>query len=181
MDGPTHLAVGLLKKPHGVKGDALVLPLTDEPDVVFRAGRTLAVLDRDGRPTGDEVVVTRSRAYQRAWLLHFEGVEERGHVDALRQRCLGMAMDEARPLEAGEFYLHELVGLLVETADGTLVGDVTEVVEAPAGWLLNVAGAGGAAGAGREHLIPFAAGVVRRVDRGSRRIVISPPDGLLEL
>jgi 16S rRNA processing protein RimM len=175
MTGPTHLAVGLLKKPHGVKGDALVYPLTDEPETVFRVGRVLAVLDREGQPTGAEVVVTKSRWYHRAWLVHFEGMEDRPALEALRERYLGMTVGEARPLEPGEFYLHELVGLRVETKDGDVVGDVTAVVEAPQGWLLNVKGAA------REHLIPFNAGVVRRVDRTERRVVVTPPPGLLEI
>jgi 16S rRNA processing protein RimM len=175
MAGPTHLAVGLLKKPHGVKGDALVYPLTDEPEAVFRVGRILAVLDRDGLPTGAEVVVTKSRWYHRAWLVHFQGMDDRPALDALRERYLGMTVGEARPLEPGEFYLHELVGLRVETREGDVVGDVTAVVEAPQGWLLNVKGAA------REHLIPFVAGVVRRVDRAEQRIVVTPPAGLLEI
>ncbi|MBI1722391.1 MAG: ribosome maturation factor RimM [Gemmatimonadetes bacterium] len=175
MAGPTHLAVGLLKKPHGVKGDALVFPLTDEPEAVFRTGRTLAVLDRGGQPTGQEVIVTRSRAYHRAWLVHFEGMEDRTALEVLRERYLGLAVGEARPLEPGEFYLHELVGLRVETKEGEAVGDVTAVVEAPQGWLLNVKGAS------REHLIPFTAGVVRRVDRAEKLVVVTPPAGLLEI
>lgn len=175
MDGPTHLVVGLLRKPHGVKGDALVLPLTDEPARVFQVGRVLSVLDREGRPSGARVVVARSRAYQRAWLLHFEGMDERGPLDGLCERYLGIAAAEARPLESGEYYLHELVGLSVETTDGGTVGAVTDVFEAPQGWLLNVAHAG------RERLIPFAGNVIRRVDRAERLIVIAPPEGLLEL
>ena len=46
MSGPTHLVVGLLKKPHGIKGEALIYPVTDEPEAVFRVGRILAVVDR---------------------------------------------------------------------------------------------------------------------------------------
>lgn len=175
MDGPTHLAVGLLKKPHGVKGDALVFPLTDEPEAVFRVGRILAVLDRQGRPTGAEVVVERSREYHRAWLLHFEGMDARAALDALRERYLGLALGEVRPLTDGEFYIHELVGLTVAVHGGEVVGEVKAVIEAPQGWLLSVAGGA------REHLIPFRAGVVRRVDRGARLVEITPPEGLLEI
>lgn len=175
--GPTHLAVGLLKKPHGVKGDALVFPLTDAPEAVFHAGRVLAVLDEQGRPTGETLTVARGRGYQRAWLVHFAGIEDRVGLEAIRQRYLGIAAQEARPLAPGEFYLHELVGLRVELLDHTAVGTVREVLEAPQGWLLGVAREGG----GKDHLIPFAAGVVRRVDRGAGTIVIEPPDGLLEL
>lgn len=177
MAGPTHLVVGLLKKPHGVKGDALVLPLTDAPEAVFGAGRVLAVLDGQGRPTGETLTVARGRGHHRAWLVHFVGIEDRGGLETVRERYLGIAAGEARPLAAGEFYLHELVGLRVELWDRTTVGTVREVFEAPQGWLLGVAREGG----GKDHLIPFAAGVVRSVDRGAGTIVIEPPDGLLEL
>jgi 16S rRNA processing protein RimM len=173
---PTHLAVGLLKKPHGVKGDVLVYPLTDAPDVVFTAGRVLAVLDREGRPVGDEVQVVRARAYQRAWLVHFRGMENREALEALRERYLGIPAGEARPLKEGEFYLHELIGLAVELKDKTPVGVVSDVYEAPQGYLLGVKNE-----AGKEHLVPFNPGFVRRVDRAERRVVITPPDGLLEL
>ncbi len=175
MSQPTHLAVGLLKKPHGVKGDVLVYPLTDAPELVFTAGRVLALLDREGQLVGSAVVV-RARAYHRAWLVHFEGVEDREALEALRERYLGIAVGEARPLGEGEFYLHELIGLAVELLDKTPVGLVRDVYEAPQGYLLGVRAEGG-----KEHLVPFNPGIVRRVDRAERRVVITPPDGLLEL
>jgi 16S rRNA processing protein RimM len=173
--GPTHLVVGLLKKPHGVKGDALIYPVTDEPDAVFAPGHRLVVLDREGRTTGRELLIARSRAYHRGWLLHFEGIEVREGLDELRERHLAIPAEEARPLEAGEYYLHELVGLKVATAAGAPVGVVAQVVEAPQGWLLDVAGPE------RHHLIPFSAAVVDRVDRALGVVVISPPEGLLEI
>jgi len=174
VDGPTHLVVGLLKKPHGIQGDALVYPVTDEPDEVFAPGRRLALLDRDGRATGRELVIQRSRAYHRAWLLHFEGIETREALTELRERHLAIPLAEARALEDGEFYMHELVGLSVETVTGGSVGAVAAVIEAPQGWLLEVTGNG------KSHLIPFTRGMVARVDR-AQRIVITPPAGLLEL
>ncbi len=177
MDGPTHLVVGLLKKPHGVKGEALVYPVTDEPEAVFRAGRILVVVDRDGRPTGETVVVKRARAFHRAWLLHFEGFEDRTPVEALRERHLALRPEDVRELGPGEFYYHELVGMVVETggAGGAEVGVVDEVLDAPQGPMLVVKGGA------KEHLLPFAPWLVRRVDRGARRIEIAPPPGLLEV
>lgn len=173
--GPTHLAVGLLKKPHGIKGDVLVYPVTDQPDQVFREGRRLVVLDKQGVPTGREVVVQRGRAYHRAWLVHFEGFEDRPALEALRDVFLGIEVGEARPLAEGEFFLHELVGLAVQTADKAPVGMVTEVIEAPQGMLLAVQGES------KQHLIPFRADIIRRVDREARMVTVNPPVGLLEL
>jgi 16S rRNA processing protein RimM len=175
MDGPTHLVVGLLKKPHGVKGEALIYPVTDEPESIFVIGRRLAVLDGEGRATGRELVISRCRPYHRGWLLQFEGIETREALREMRERHLAIPAGAARPLVEGEFYLHELVGLRVATAEGEAVGVVEEVVEAPQGWLLDVAGPE------RRHLIPFTGAVVERVDRGERLVVITPPAGLLEL
>jgi 16S rRNA processing protein RimM len=175
VDRPTHLVVGLVKKPHGIKGEVLVYPATDEPEAVFVPGRSLAVLDREGRDSGLEVIVARARAYQRAWLLRIEGIGTREQVEWLRERLLGLRAEEARPLEPGEFYHHELVGLRVETEDGVSVGTVADVIEAPQGLLLSVVGES------REHLVPFVSGVVRRVDRATGVVVIAPPAGLLEV
>lgn len=175
MDRPTHLVVGLVKKPHGIKGEVLVFPASDEPETVFVPGRTLAVLEQDGRATGGEVVIVKARPFHRAWLLHLEGMETREPVEALRQKLLGLRAEEARALEPGEFYYHELVGLRVEAEDGQVVGTVAEVIEAPQGVILDVAGAA------KHHLVPFVSRVVRRVDREGGVLVIAPPPGLLEV
>jgi 16S rRNA processing protein RimM len=63
----------------------------------------------------------------------------------------------------------------VETEDGRVVGTVTDVIEAPQGLILNVAGEV------KQHLVPFVSRVVRRVDREAGVVVIDPPEGLLEV
>ena len=175
MERPAHLVVGLVKKPHGLQGEVLVYPATDEPETVFVPGRVLAVLDRDGRATGREIVIARARAFHRAWLLGLEGVGTREQIDPLREKYLGLRAEEARPLEPGEYYYHELVGLRVETEGGRVVGAVADVIEAPQGLILSVDGEG------KQHLVPFVSRVVRRVDREAGVVVIAPPEGLLEV
>ena len=176
MTAPTHLAVGLLKKPHGVKGDVLIFPLTDAPEQVFTVGRTLSLLDRQGRLTGGELLIEKSRSYHRAWLVHFKGVNDRTALEALREKHLGIPVGEARPLEEGEFYLHELVGLKVLEKDKSEVGLVHAVYDAPQGYLLGVRSE-----TGKEHLIPFTPEIIRRVDREKKLVVVTPPPGLLDL
>ena len=94
MERPAHLVVGLVKKPHGLQGEVLVYPATDEPETVFVPGRVLAVLERDGSATGREIVIERARAYQRAWLLRLEGVGTREPIDGLREKYLGLRTEE---------------------------------------------------------------------------------------
>nr|NIP82651.1 16S rRNA processing protein RimM [Gemmatimonadota bacterium]NIQ58566.1 16S rRNA processing protein RimM [Gemmatimonadota bacterium]NIU78888.1 16S rRNA processing protein RimM [Gammaproteobacteria bacterium]NIX47565.1 16S rRNA processing protein RimM [Gemmatimonadota bacterium]NIY11936.1 16S rRNA processing protein RimM [Gemmatimonadota bacterium] len=75
----------------------------------------------------------------------------------------------------GEYYYHQLLGLEVETVDGEVVGRVREVYETEPRHLLEVKGGG------RVRLIPFDRRIVRSVDPEARRLVIDPPEGLLEL
>ncbi len=55
-----YLAVARFRKPHGLKGEALIYPLTDEPDAVFVPGRVLVPVDEEGRPMGLEVVIHKA-------------------------------------------------------------------------------------------------------------------------
>jgi 16S rRNA processing protein RimM len=75
-----------------------------------------------------------------------------------------------------EFHDHELVGLAVVLGDGTPLGAVTEVIHGPAGDLLAIAREGAA-----EALVPFIHEFVPEVDVPAGRVVVTPPEGLLEL
>jgi 16S rRNA processing protein RimM len=75
-----------------------------------------------------------------------------------------------------EFHDHELVGLAAVLGDGTPLGSVTEVVHGPAGDLLAIAREGGG-----EVLVPFIREFVPEVDVAGGRVVLTPPEGLLDL
>jgi 16S rRNA processing protein RimM len=174
---PAHLVVGHLSKPHGTRGELVVWPLTDRPDEVFAPGRRLLL----GTDTGEagqpptEVVVEASRPHKRGVLIRLEGVADRNAAEALVTRYLLIPAEETEALEEGEFFYHQLLGLTVETAEGVVVGRVREVYETDPTHLLEVKGAGAV------HLIPLSRRIVTRVDVEAGRLVIEPPEGLLEL
>ncbi|HEX5385862.1 MAG TPA: ribosome maturation factor RimM [Gemmatimonadales bacterium] len=172
---PPLVAVGRLRKPHGLKGEMTLFPLTDDPAMVLAAGRTVWVIDLEGRTVGGPLEIERSRSYHRAWLLKFRGVDERDALDPWRDRFLGAPAAELAPPADGEVYLHELEGFAVKLADGTPLGLVSGVYDLPAGVMLEVQGPE------REFLLPFKREFVREVDRAGRRLVVALPDGLLDL
>jgi 16S rRNA processing protein RimM len=174
---PAHLVVGHLSKPHGTRGELVVWPLTDRPDEVFAPGRRL-VLGTDKGEAGQpprEVVVAASRPHKRGVLVRLEGVMDRNAAEALVTRYLLIPAYESEELEEGEFYYHQLLGLTVETADGVELGRVREVYETEPTHLLEVKGEG------VLHLIPLSRRIVTLVDVQARRLVIDPPEGLLDL
>lgn len=172
---PRHLAVARLRKPHGLKGEITVFPLTSNPETVFGAGRSLWVVDLGGMVVGGPLVVERGRAYHRQWLLKFRGVDSRDALEPWRGSFLGVPAAELPGPAADEVYLHELEGFAVELEDGTAVGLVSKLYELPAGLMLEVQGPE------REFLLPYKREFVREVDRDARRLTVALPDGLLDL
>lgn len=173
-DAPRHLAVARLRRPHGLKGEVTIFPLTDDPETVFAPGRALWMLDLEGQVVGGPLAIERSRAYHREWLVKFQGVESRDALEPWRGRFLGLPAEELAPPAEGEVYLHELEGFAVRLEDGTAVGLVSGVYELPGGVMLEVQGAR------REFLLPFKREFVRDVDRAGRRLTVAPPPGLIE-
>ncbi|HEU5357487.1 MAG TPA: ribosome maturation factor RimM [Gemmatimonadales bacterium] len=171
--GSRHLVVGRLRKPHGLKGEYTVFPLTDRPEEVFVAGRRLERWDLGGAVLG-EVQVERAKGYHREWLLKFRDVEDRVALDQWRGQFLAAAVEELAPPAEGEVYLHELAGFSVRGPDGVPVGLVSGVYELPQGLMIEVQGPK------REFLLPFRKEFVTAVDRAERRLSVVVPDGLVE-
>jgi 16S rRNA processing protein RimM len=154
-----HLVVGRLRKPHGLKGDCAVFPLTDEPEAVFAPGRALWLKDLAGELVAGPLVVERSRSYHREWLVAFRDHLRIEAVEPWRGHFLVAEAAELRPPDDGEVYLHELAGFAVKDAAGTALGLVTGVLEVPGGLMLEVQGPK------REFLLPFRKEFVGELDR----------------
>ena len=168
------VVVGRLRKPHGLKGDCNLFPLTDSPETIFAPGREVWVVDLEGAAVAGPLTVERSRSYHRQWLVKFVGVEHRDALEPFRAHFLGVPQESLGPLGEDEVYLHELDGFSVRLADGTALGLVSAVYELPAGLMIEVQGPK------REFLLPYKKEFVQQVDRAGRRLVVSPPEGLLE-
>jgi len=175
---PESLVVGHVTKPHGTKGEIFVWPLTDRPEDVFGPGRQVQVEDDDDpihEPVGP-LTIEAVRPFKRGLLVKFAGRNQREAVEELAQRYLQIPIEEVAPLEDGEVFYHQLIGLQVVTAEGETVGKVREVYDTGPTHLLEVRRT-----AGGQVLIPFTERVVKKVDVDAGVMTIKPPPGLLEL
>ena len=174
MAGARHLVVGRLRKPHGLKGDCTLFPLTGEPETVLAPGRAVWLVGLDGETVAGPLIIERSRSYHREWLVKFEGADGREALEPWRGLFLAVPAEELTPLEEGEVYLHDLAGFSVRLPDDTPLGLVSSVYELPAGVMIEVQGPK------REFLLPYKKEFVQQVDREARRLVVTPPEGLIE-
>jgi len=167
------LVIGRIIRPHGVRGDLICEVRTDEPDERFVAGSVLVTDPAEHGPVKLEYV----RWYQGRLLITLEGVADRDAAEALRGVLLCVdSADITEPEDPEEFRDHDLVDLRVEDTDGTVIGNVTRVEHGPAHDMLVVRRDGD-----KPALIPFIHAMVPTVDVPGGRIVVTLPDGLLDL
>jgi 16S rRNA processing protein RimM len=164
--------VGRVARPHGIRGQVIVNPETDFVEERFRAGATLWTRSAQG---DEQLKVTSARVQNGRPVIAFEGFSTIEEVERLAGLDLRVPEEELRPLDAGVYYHHQLVGCVVETVAGERVGDVVRVEGGAAGSLLVVGGTL------EEVLIPLAAEICVEIDVGHKRIRINPPDGLLDI
>ena len=177
-DGPRFLAVGHIVKPHGIKGEFLVLPLTDHPQNTYKPGVILHLGNADSANPDPELPalqLDQARPYRNGYIVSAEDITDRNNSEPLRGYYLFREVSALEPLDDGEFFYHQLLGIKVQTSTGTVVGEVTEIYELDPNDILRVQGHKG------EIMIPFSKEIVLKVNADEKYIVIDPPDGLLDL
>jgi 16S rRNA processing protein RimM len=170
------VTVGRVARPHGRHGDVIVDPLTDFPESRFQIGAVLYA-ERDGQVAGMTVRVVRF--HRGRPIIGLEGIETISEAEALGRTELRVPASELRRLPEGQFYHHDLIGCQVVTRAGRPVGTVRGIEEGPGPHRLVVRD--DRDDADDDILVPLVEEICVHVDPSSRRIVIDPPEGLLEL
>lgn len=172
MDWDDMVLVGIVARTHGNRGEVIVNLTTDFAEERFTAGATLFMRQADREPA--PVTLTSVRFHQGRPILGLVGVDSISAAEAFQGAELRIPASEQAPLPDGFYYHNDLVGCEVVTADGATIGRVGKVEGEMATSRLVVRGQRG------EVLIPLAQEICR-VDIAARRIVVTPPEGLLEL
>jgi 16S rRNA processing protein RimM len=167
------VSIGEIVRPHGLAGSVRVMPLTDRPERF--QGLTECVLWDVAREERERRRILATERRGVAVIVSLDGCRSVEAASALVGRLIAVPEAEALPLAPGQFYPWQLEGCRVRTEAGEEIGEVTGIESSAAHALWVVRGASG------EHLIPAVPEIVLDVDLADRRVVIRPPEGLLEL
>jgi len=162
---PEYVTIGQILAPWGIKGKLKVTVVTDFPQ---RFAPCSKIYINHQPMTIDAAEWRKGKAIIK--LSSIDSIEE---AQRLRGQPIEIHHSQLQPLPEGQYYHFQLIGLEVETTQGELLGNITEILTAESNDIYVVSGDRG------EILIPAIDDVVKSIDRNKGRIVIEPIEGLL--
>jgi 16S rRNA processing protein RimM len=170
---PRYLAVGQVLGAHGLNGELKVLLLTDDPSRFGRLNRVYL------GPDGAQPVpwaLDGYRLHKGRALLQLAECKDRDAAQAMRGALVQVPLEEAIPLEEGEYFEHQILGLEVWTSAGEHLGTVEEIIYTGSNEVYVVRGPGAEK---QDILIPAIEDVVLQVDPEAGRLIVELPSGLV--
>ena len=157
-------AVAKILTPHGVRGEVKLLPLTDFPHR-FAQTEFLLLADRT------KLYLESVRMQKNAILVKFRGLDTPEDWSPLRNKELFVTEDELMPLPAGQYYIHQIVGLEVVDEQEQILGRVTDVLQTGSNDVYVVKTTDG-----KELLLAAIDSVVKEIDIAAGRMRVIVPE-----
>ena len=165
------VAIAKIVRTRGLRGEVVAELLTDFPERFEGLEEVMAVFENGDRR---ELKIERFFFQKDRIVLKFAGVDSIETAESLRDTEVCISEAEAVELEEDEYFDWELEGCEVETVEGEKIGTVREVLRTGGTEVLIIDGAE------RELMIPFAESICTEVDVEGKRVIVDPPEGLLE-
>ena len=157
------IVIGRVGAAHGIHGELRIIPLTDFPER-FPALREVMV--------GDELLHIESVKPQgKNFLMRFREYAVREDAQRLTGRLLTVARAEAAPLDEGEYYVFDIVGLTVYDEENNELGTVENVLRTGSNDVYAVRDA-----EGHELLVPALRTVVQNIDTAGGCMTVRLPE-----
>lgn len=164
--------VGKIINTHGIKGEVKILATTDFVSQRFVPGKNLYI---ERQCDLLKVKIKTVRRFKQFYLLSFFEYSDLTAVEKFKNARLLIAETQQAPLEAGNFYYHQIVGLKVVDQKQGVIGQIKEIMSLGANdvWVVHRT-------AKSDLLLPAIKNVIRKIDLENQRIEVELPDGLDE-
>jgi 16S rRNA processing protein RimM len=164
--------IGEIVTTHGLSG-WLKLNVFNRETSALTPGAAVSLKRNNSEASAQEIEA--SRAHRNQWLLKFKGIDS---IDAATEWIGALLCVDAAALanlQPGQYYHYQVIGFEVFSTTGERIGTIASTLPTPGGELYVVQGAV------REHLIPAVKELIDKVDFSARKVIVDPPDGLLDL
>ena len=170
------ITIGQISKVHGIKGEMVVVPLTDDPKRFFELEKVLLLKDEKIIEFEVESVQTdfKAKRLKERVLIKLKGVESPEEAKRLVGSFLEIEKEDLIKLPEGRYFIFDIIGLKVITTENKEVGKVKEVISLPANDVYVVQGDQ------KEYDIPAIKEVVKKIDLEGKVMIIEPKEGLLD-
>lgn len=165
---PIYLAIGFLRRPHGVQGEIIMDLHTDFPERI-QTGRRVYVGEKH-----EVFTIGAVRPHADGLLVKISGFDTPETAGRFRNQWVYVQSSEVPALPEGKFYKHELIGLTVMTDENDKLGILNEVLETGANDVYVVVNEDG-----KEFLLPAIADVILDVNMADRVVKVHLIDGLI--
>jgi len=170
VDGePVYLAIGHLRRSHGVHGEIVMEVHTDFPERIKKGAKVFV------GESHDAMVIAGARFHNEGLIVKFQGVDTPEDAGRFRNLWVYVASADRPSLPEGQYYFHELIGLQVVDEKDEPLGELTEVMETNANNVYVVTRFDGS-----EVLLPAIPSVILNVEMGRRLMRVHLLDGLLD-
>lgn len=165
------LRIGVVTKPHGLKGEVKVYPTTSDPERFKDCDEVYLVTKKDVLT----LHVTGVKYFKNQVILKFKEYDRIEDVEAYHNCDLMVTRDQAIELEEGEYFLYDVPGCKVYDEDENEIGEVTDVLETGANPVFVIKTTDG-----KEVLFPVIDDCILSVDIANRRVNAHIMEGLME-
>lgn len=163
------MTIAALARAWGVRGELIAIPFSDHPERYQSLGRVFLFGSGPAAP----FEVESARNVPGSVIFKFKGIDSMDDAEPWRGAEVRIPREERLALEAGEFFIGDLIGCeVVERGTGEPVGQVT-------GW--EDGGASGLLQVGKDLLIPFVRSICVSIEPERRRIEVELPEGLKDV
>tara|TARA_B100000902_G_C26885774_1_gene704837 strand:- start:138 stop:677 length:540 start_codon:yes stop_codon:yes gene_type:complete len=172
------LTVGLITSCHGINGQVKVKSLSDFEERFVKPG--IRWLQKENEPPSKiELISGFKLPGKEIFIVKLQGINTRNHADQLKKFKILVKTENLPKLKKEEFHLLELINLEVKTLENDELKTIGKVInlENEKNNLLVIE----LSEKKKKVLVPFVKEIVPLVDKKNNFIIITPPNGLLEL
>jgi len=165
--------IGRISGAHGIKGEVKILLISEDEELF--AGLEEVWTKRNDDEAGRHTLVEQVRPQKGLWIARFAGIEDRTQAEAAKGLGLWVPDEWLKPLEEGEYFVHDLIGAEVFDREGVSLGTIDHYFETGQHMVFEVKGGE------VEFLFPGTEEVLKEIHASEGRVVIEPLPGLLDL